>query len=145
LEYFIFPEKQERFLFRNSLYIIENLENFFQQNLILSTSDFFFLSKNKKTKFRKRFGIIFEIGEIRYRYRKNIKLSGRLISPTKVFRRTVKERMPTFTKIAQALASRPDIIDKNIAKKFQRLQDYFPFLSNSEPCQLIRKGLGASP
>ena len=63
-------------------------------------------------------------------------------------RKKIVNLSPAFVKIAQALATRPDIVSERLAKELQRLQDDMPFFSNEEAFafSLIRAPLsGAWP
>jgi predicted unusual protein kinase regulating ubiquinone biosynthesis (AarF/ABC1/UbiB family) len=62
----------------------------------------------------------------------------------KKLRETVSTLSPAFIKLAQAFASRPDVVGENIAKELQRLQDDMPFFSNQIAFKFIKRELGAS-
>ena len=66
-------------------------------------------------------------------------------SRAKQVRETIGKLSPAFIKLAQALASRPDLVDERIAKELQRLQDDMPFFPNKEAFKFIRQELGANP
>ena len=63
----------------------------------------------------------------------------------KQVRETIAKLSPAFIKLAQALASRPDLVDERISKELQRLQDDMPFFANEEAFDFIKKELGANP
>ena len=48
----------------------------------------------------------------------------------------------TFIKLGQFLATRPDIIGEEIAKKLERLQDKLPPFSTNEAKEIIKKEIG---
>ena len=48
----------------------------------------------------------------------------------------------TFIKLGQFLATRPDIIGEEIAKKLEKLQDKLPAFSTNETKSIIKKGIG---
>ena len=66
-------------------------------------------------------------------------------SRAKQVRETIGKLSPAFIKLAQALASRPDLVDERIAKELQRLQDDMPFFPNKEAFKFIKQELGANP
>mmetsp|Transcript_40253 Transcript_40253/g.82387 ORF Transcript_40253/g.82387 Transcript_40253/m.82387 type:complete len:510 (+) Transcript_40253:101-1630(+) len=70
-------------------------------------------------------------------------LKERWDNKAKNFRKTIANLSPAFVKIAQAFASRPDIVTERVAKELQRLQDDMPFFSNEKAFEFIRKELGA--
>ena len=49
----------------------------------------------------------------------------------------------TFIKLGQFLATRPDIIGEEIAKKLEKLQDKLPAFSTEKAKNIIKKEIGA--
>jgi predicted unusual protein kinase regulating ubiquinone biosynthesis (AarF/ABC1/UbiB family) len=60
----------------------------------------------------------------------------------KQLREIVSTLSPAFIKLAQAFASRPDVVGEKTAKELQRLQDDMPFFSNEIAFNFIKRELG---
>ena len=50
---------------------------------------------------------------------------------------------PTFIKLGQFLATRPDIIGEEIAKKLEKLQDKLPAFSMEKAKKILEKEIGS--
>lgn len=74
--------------------------------------------------------------ELFFRFRENNK--------ARQLRDVVTKLSPAFIKLAQAFASRPDLVGEKIAKELQRLQDGMPFFPNDKAFEFIKEELGAS-
>ena len=81
---------------------------------------------------------------IQSKIKKNFYWQNRYNKRAKQLREIVSTLSPAFIKLAQALASRPDVIGEKIAKELQRLQDDMPFFSNEIAFNFIKKEVGAS-
>ncbi len=82
-------------------------------------------------------------------FRKRLKLLG---APPEAgytlperLRHAFEELGPSFIKLAQVLASRPDLITQPYADEFKKLQDEVPPFPFQEVVRTIREDLGASP
>ena len=49
---------------------------------------------------------------------------------------------PTFIKLGQFLATRPDIIGDEIAKNLEKLQDKLPAFNTTEAKKIIKREIG---
>src|SRR5512142_3448661 len=81
-------------------------------------------------------------------FRKRLKTFGQwppLKSPTvpERLRKAFAELGPSFIKLAQLLSTRPDLITKQFADEFKKLQDRVPPFPNEEARRIIETELGA--
>lgn len=127
-----------------------------------SFNEFFFYNKENISNFLKFFGFrrfsffstslvkcrisnIFQIFLFRLDQKEKKFWQIKWDSRAKQVRETIGKLSPAFIKLAQALASRPDLVDERISKELERLQDDMPFFSNEKAFKFIKQELGANP
>nr|UXY87383.1 BC1 family protein [Cryptomonas sp.] len=119
---------------------------FFKKNNVCRTFMYSFLD----TSFLKNYKIsrienILTFLKIQFDSEKKIYWQIKEENRAKQFRRIISTLSPAFIKIAQAFASRPDVVGERVSKELQYLQDSMPFFSNEVAFNFIKEELGAQP
>lgn len=147
IDYIVYPKKEYK-----KDYILKEkaFQEFFisNYNSLMDIFNFFFSKKiSNFTSFflKTRLLNIIQLSLFRSNQKKKKLWRTRWDSRAKQVRETIGKLSPAFVKLAQALASRPDLVDERIARELQRLQDDMPFFPNKEAFKFIKQELGATP
>lgn len=115
-----------------------------KQNNILEVFKNLFNNKINSKKFKTiRLENILNFLKIQAKIRKKFYWQNHNNQRAKQLREIVSTLSPAFIKLAQAFASRPDVVGEKVAKELQRLQDDMPFFSNEIAFDFIKREIGA--
>nr|UXY87878.1 BC1 family protein [Cryptomonas curvata] len=116
----------------------------YKQSNLLKLFNNIFNDKKKSKKFKSvRFENIMNFLKIQTKIKKNFYWQNHNNQRAKQLREIVSTLSPAFIKLAQAFASRPDVVGEKVAKELQRLQDDMPFFSNEIAFDFIKREIGA--
>ena len=93
------------------------------------------MTLNRSPKILKFIFYVFSLGGSSSKITKNISSGEKLCS-------ALQNMGTTFIKLGQFLATRPDIIGEEIAKKLENLQDKLQLFRTSEAKEILRREIG---